>query len=179
VRDALALLEKQAATWQDGWALAGAARARAAVLRADTELAAALVAASEAVDRHRLLPYPFERGRSLLAAGSIHRRLTHRREARAHLSEALGVFEGLGAGAWIALAQAELNRVGGRAPGVDVLTPSESAVADLVALGLSNAQVAERLVLATRTVESHLTQIYAKLGVRSRAELVRRQLTLG
>jgi DNA-binding NarL/FixJ family response regulator len=55
------------------------------------------------------------------------------------------------------------------------LTPSEADVADLVATGLTNAEVAARLVLTTRTVESHLTQVYAKLGVRSRTELAMRR----
>jgi DNA-binding NarL/FixJ family response regulator len=42
---------------------------------------------------------------------------------------------------------------------------------------MSNAEVASSLVIAVRTVESHLTQVYAKLGVRSRTELARRLLT--
>jgi DNA-binding NarL/FixJ family response regulator len=129
--------------------------------------------AIEAVELHKRLPYPLELGRSLLAAGALHRRAVHLRDARALLSESVRTFETLGARPWIDRANAELRRVGGRSPVADGLTPSEAAVAELVALGLSNAEVATRLVLATRTVESHLTQIYAKLGLRSRAELIR------
>lgn len=51
------------------------------------------------------------------------------------------------------------------------LTPSESKVADLVANGLSNQEVADTLVISRYTVETHLKRVYAKLGVRSRAEL--------
>jgi DNA-binding CsgD family transcriptional regulator len=47
-------------------------------------------------------------------------------------------------------------------------------VADLVASGRTNAEVAATLFLAERTVSSHLTRVYAKLGVRSRTELARR-----
>ena len=50
------------------------------------------------------------------------------------------------------------------------LTPREREVLCLVAQGLTNYQIARRLCLSTRTVEAHLTHIYAKLGVRSRTE---------
>ena len=53
------------------------------------------------------------------------------------------------------------------------LTPAERRVAALVAKGRTNAEVAASLFLAERTVASHLTRIYAKLGVRSRTELSR------
>ena len=58
--------------------------------------------------------------------------------------------------------------------GWDSLTPSEAKVAALVAEGLSNRQIADRLVLSTRTVESHVSHILAKLGVRSRVDIARR-----
>ena len=57
------------------------------------------------------------------------------------------------------------------------LSPAETRVAELVAQGLSNPQVAERLCISRHTVESHLKQIFAKLGVRSRVELTRALLT--
>ena len=57
--------------------------------------------------------------------------------------------------------------------GWDSLTPSEAKVAAMVADGLSNRQIAERLVLSTRTVESHVSHILAKLGVRSRVDIAR------
>jgi non-specific serine/threonine protein kinase len=54
-----------------------------------------------------------------------------------------------------------------------VLTPREREVAELVADGLSNAAIAERLVVSVRTVTSHLDHAYTKLGIRSRTELAR------
>jgi ATP/maltotriose-dependent transcriptional regulator MalT len=51
------------------------------------------------------------------------------------------------------------------------LTHRERDIAKLAAAGLSNSQIADRLVIAIRTVDSHLYQVYAKLGIRGRAEL--------
>jgi DNA-binding CsgD family transcriptional regulator len=70
-------------------------------------------------------------------------------------------------------ARGELGRIGGRTRG-EGLTPAERRVADLVAEGRTNREVAATLFLGERTVASHLTHIYAKLGVRSRTELARR-----
>lgn len=66
-----------------------------------------------------------------------------------------------------------MGRIGGRRrePG---LTPAERRVATLVAEGRTNREVASALFLAERTVASHLSHVYAKLGVRSRTELARR-----
>jgi DNA-binding NarL/FixJ family response regulator len=55
--------------------------------------------------------------------------------------------------------------------GADPLTSREREVAELAAEGLSSKAIGQRLFVSTRTVESHLLRIYAKLGVRSRAEL--------
>ena len=52
-----------------------------------------------------------------------------------------------------------------------MLTPQEQAVARLVAAGMSNRQVAGKLFISVKTVQFHLTHIYTKLGVSSRAEL--------
>jgi DNA-binding CsgD family transcriptional regulator len=53
------------------------------------------------------------------------------------------------------------------------LTSTERRVADLVAAGRTNAEVAAELFMSQRTVESHLSRIYRKLDVRSRTELSR------
>ena len=53
------------------------------------------------------------------------------------------------------------------------LTAREREIADLVAAGRTNREVAEQLVLSAKTIEAHLRNIYAKLGVRSRVELAR------
>ena len=51
------------------------------------------------------------------------------------------------------------------------LTEREQTIAELVASGRSNKQVAAALFLSQKTIEHHLSRIYAKLGVRSRVEL--------
>jgi DNA-binding CsgD family transcriptional regulator len=117
---------------------------------------------------------PFERARTLLALGTVQRRAQHRRIARETLEEAAGIFERLGARAWLEKARSELRRIGGRTAPGDELTPSERRIAELVAEGKTNKEVAAFLVVADRTVESTLTQIYRKLNVRSRTELARR-----
>jgi DNA-binding CsgD family transcriptional regulator len=55
--------------------------------------------------------------------------------------------------------------------GWEALTDAERRVADLVAGGLANREVAERLFLSRYTVETHLKHVFVKLGVSSRAEL--------
>ena len=74
---------------------------------------------------------------------------------------------------WIEKASHELGSIGGRTR-EEGLTAAERRVADLVAEGRTNREVAAALFLGERTVASHLTHIYAKLGVRSRTELARR-----
>jgi DNA-binding CsgD family transcriptional regulator len=59
------------------------------------------------------------------------------------------------------------------------LTAREAEVLRLVAEGLTNAQVAERLFVAPRTVNAHLTSVYAKLRVEGRPAAIRRALDLG
>lgn len=56
---------------------------------------------------------------------------------------------------------------------VSILTPREKEVCRLVAYGYTNAEVAEQLFISDRTVETHRTNIMNKLGLKSRAELVR------
>ena len=94
--------------------------------------------------------------------------------ARQTLQQAFQMFEELGAPLWSARARTELARIGGRAPAGDALTPTEQRIAQLVAEGKTNKEVAATLVVAERTVESALTQIYRKLDVRSRTELARK-----
>lgn len=53
------------------------------------------------------------------------------------------------------------------------LTAREREITELVAAGRTNREVAEQLVLSTKTIEAHLRNIYGKLGVRSRVELTR------
>ena len=156
------------------WALAVAGRCRGLLEAARGELDEALADLEEAAARHERVPVPFDRARTLLALGVVRRRARQRRSAREALERACDEFERLGAVAWLARARAELGRLGGRAPSDGALTPGERKVAALVAQGRTNREVAAELVLSEKTVESHLSRVYRKLGVRSRAELAHR-----
>ncbi len=110
----------------------------------------------------------------MLALGRVQRRARQRRAARESLEAARASFAERGARLWAERAQEELGRIGGRRATSGELTPSERRIAELVAQGKTNKEVAGILVVADRTVESALTQIYRKLGVRSRTELARK-----
>jgi len=172
--DRLARLEQWAAGAGTDWPAALAARARGLLAGARGEREQALAALEAAAARHERLPLPFDRARTLLALGAAQRRARRKREARASLEEAVAVFEALGAPLWAASAREELGRISGRSGARGELTTSERRVAELVADGRKNKEIAAALVVTPRTVEAHLTRIYAKLGVRSRAELATR-----
>lgn len=143
------------------------------VLAARDDLDGAVTTLRLAVAAHERSPLRLELGRSLLALGDAYRRRRAKSEAQPVLQAAVELFTGAGAVPFAAQAKAELDRVQ-RARTGDVLTATETTVAELVVAGLSNREVAERLVTSVRTVEGHLGSIYRKLGVRSRTELVRR-----
>jgi DNA-binding CsgD family transcriptional regulator len=124
----------------------------------------------EAVARHDEVGDPFGRARAQLALGIALRRLRKRRAARNAIEAALEGFDTLGASTWAERARGELGRIGGRTR-KEGLTPAERRVAALVVEGRTNQEVAAALFLGERTVASHLTHIYAKLGIRSRTEL--------
>ena len=153
--------------------VATAARSRALVLGARGELDAAIQAAGEAVAIHEELHLPFEHARSLLVLGGVQRRAKQRKAARDSLTAAEEAFERLGAAPWAERAVAERARVGGRTT-IEGLSETELRVAQLVAEGKSNKEVAAELYVSVRAVESNLSKVYAKLGIRSRTELARR-----
>jgi DNA-binding CsgD family transcriptional regulator len=126
----------------------------------------------ETVARHEAVEDPFGRARALLALGALRRRGRQKRAAREAIEAAVGEFEAIGFPGWVARARSELGRIGGRVR-EQGLTAAERRVAALVAEGRTNREVAAVLFLGERTVETHLSHVYAKLGVRSRAELAR------
>jgi DNA-binding CsgD family transcriptional regulator len=161
---------------QPEWGPPLLARAEAVVTARRGELEAAEASVERVVGEPAALPV--QRGRTLLALGSVQRRLRRRAAARETLEAAVATFEDVGARLWVERARAELARIGGRAAASGELTPSERRIADLVVEGKTNKEVAAALVISTRTVESALSQIYRKLDVRSRTELARK-LTAG
>jgi DNA-binding CsgD family transcriptional regulator len=112
----------------------------------------------------------FERARILLALGRAQRRAKRRAKAREAFGEALGVFERVGSLEWVEVARDELARCGGRAV-AGGLSASERRVAELVAQGMSNREVAAAAFISPKTVEANLARIYRKLGIHSRAQL--------
>ena len=148
-----------------------ALRCRGLLSAATGDLEHALGTLDQAVSLAAELPLPLERGRTLLALGQVRRRAKQKRAAREALEAARAAFAAFGAERWRERAEAELSRIGGRTRERWELTSTERQVAELVAEGLANKEVAGALVISVRAVEANLTRIYAKLGVRSRTEL--------
>lgn len=156
--------------------LAQTARCRGLIEAARGDLSAAAASLERAIDLADSASDPFGAARALLALGGVRRRTRQKRTARLALEDALARFEALGAASWAATARDELDRIGGRTR-ITGLSPSEWRVAELVAEGRTNREIAAVLFLGERTVASHLTHVYAKLGIRSRTELARQHLS--
>lgn len=170
---ALAAFEAVTNGTRPPWSATLLHRARASVLvaRGNLEAASAELEAAVATD-NGLLP---DHGRALLALGSLSRKRRQYARARDLLGQSLALFEGLGARPWIDRASAELARIPGRrSTEQHGLTDAETRIAELVAGGRTNRDVAAALFLSVKTVEVTLTHIYQKLGVRSRTELAHR-----
>jgi DNA-binding CsgD family transcriptional regulator len=171
---ALAGFEQWATHTAPPWALALVPRCRG------------LLSAGAAADRHftealRLhgpSSRPFDRARTQLLYGEALRRARRRIDAREHLRAAFTTFEQLGASPWAERARTEL-RVSGetarqRDPStLDQLTPQELQIVRFVGQGATNREVAAQLFLSPRTIDYHLRQVFTKLGISSRAELIR------
>jgi DNA-binding CsgD family transcriptional regulator len=165
--------ESDAARLGRAWVLAHATRCRGLAASAVADLDGAAVLLQQAVAQHEEVGDPFGRARALLALGVVHRRARQKRAARETIRASLAGFELVGAAPWAERARRELGTIGGRIR-AEGLSAAELRVADLVSQGRTNREVAAALFLGERTVASHLTHIYAKLGVRSRTELARR-----
>ncbi|GIF48288.1 regulatory LuxR family protein [Asanoa ferruginea] len=121
-------------------------------------------------------PERLEYARALVDLGAALRRGNHREAAREPLRLALTVADGGGMRLLARRARQELSAAGARprraaVTGVDALTSAELRVASLAAEGHSNPEIAQRLFVTRRTVETHLTHVYAKLGVTTRTDL--------
>jgi DNA-binding CsgD family transcriptional regulator len=171
VTERLSLL---AARQRHPWASVTAARCSAVIRLAreyDNEAADELAGAAAGYER---LGLRFEQARALLVLGHQQRRSGKRTAARDSLSRARQVFAELGCSGWSERAAEELGRVSGRRGGEGGLTASELRIVELATQGLSNKEIASRLHVTVYTVEAHLSHAYAKLGVRSRAQLAAR-----
>jgi DNA-binding CsgD family transcriptional regulator len=155
----------------------------------------------EALRWHERACQPFEEARTRLCLGEHLRRRRRLAAAREALADARRAFARLGAAAWSQRAEAELRAAGTRSghrrpeprtadvrpggptappnrpPAPLPLTPQELQVALVVAAGATNAEAAAQLFLSPKTIEYHLSNAYRKLGIRSRAELVRTVLS--
>jgi ATP/maltotriose-dependent transcriptional regulator MalT len=165
--EALALAEETRSAW------AGVV-ARQALAAADPERATELLEGAIEIAEQRGLA--LERARSLVSLGSHHRR-HGRRQAATELLER-GLEHSITSGALVLeeRARAELIAAGSRPrrrtqTDGEVLTPGERRVADLAAGGMTNREIAQALFVSLRTVETHLTHTYQKLGIDSRARL--------
>jgi DNA-binding CsgD family transcriptional regulator len=117
-----------------------------------------------------------ERARALAELGVLVRATGRRSQARSMLREALDVAHHARAAPLADLAEAELRATGAKPrrvalSGVEALTASERRVAELAGDGLTNREIAQALFVTMRTVEGHLTRVFAKLALSSRDEL--------
>jgi DNA-binding CsgD family transcriptional regulator/tetratricopeptide (TPR) repeat protein len=175
IQDAIRVLdvwEADAARVAREWVLAHVTRCRGLVASAQGEVDRAGFLLGRAVTQHNEVGDPFGTARALLGLGILRRRERKKRGSRDAIESALDGFDQLGAATWVVKARSELGRIGGRTR-EEGLTPAERRVAALVVEGRTNREVAAALFVTERTVASHLSHVYAKLGVRSRTELAR------
>jgi DNA-binding CsgD family transcriptional regulator len=168
-------LGRLAAAQQHPWALAASRRCTAVIELAsgpyDERQAAQIEGAAADLGA---LGLAFDHARTLLGLGRARRRARKWGAARRTLEQAASLFDELGSPGWADQARAELARIGARKPQqIGELTPTEQRVAELAAQGLSNKEIAQALFVTVNTVEAHLSHAYAKLGIRSRAQLAR------
>jgi DNA-binding NarL/FixJ family response regulator len=148
--------------------------AAAAIAAAGDDWGTARVALEDAVDLYRSSPAPFEAARALLDLARALEALERPEQALEYALRGADIFEGLRAERDAVRAGQLIVALGGRSTALKRagLTAREMDVLSLVAEGLSNRQIAERLIVSEHTVHRHLANVYAKLGVSSRAAAV-------
>ena len=156
------------------WALGIEARCRALL----SDGATAEAAYQEAIDRLEGTKIRGELARAHLLYGEWLRRDRRRSEARSRLHAANDMFINMGMDAFAARAVRELRATGEtvrkRSPDTRTdLTAQEAQVAKLARDGLSNPEIGVRLFISARTVQYHLSKVFAKLGITSRSQLDR------
>jgi len=170
-------LERCAAALPCRWPRIAIAIGRGALAESAGKRAMAEGLFREALQLHDGLELPIQKLETLHQYGAFLRRSGQPSRARSVLTEALRLAEDVGAH-WLANhVHRELASAGGRRrrrEEPDRLTSQEQRVAQLAAGGLTNKEIAQRLWLHVSTVESHLQQVYSKLGIRSRRQLMTR-----
>jgi DNA-binding CsgD family transcriptional regulator len=158
----------------------GLARSLGAALRCAglvaRDASTGLMLLEESIEVLEGTPARLEHARSLTELGTAHRRARRHLDARPILERAVEAAGACGATALATRALGELQAAGARPrrraeSGPAALTASERRVADLAAAGATTRQIATELAVSPKTVETHLTRAYRKLGVRSRPEL--------
>jgi DNA-binding CsgD family transcriptional regulator len=130
----------------------------------------------EAIAVAETSPARLEHAKALVALGSALRRAGRRSESREPLRRGFELASRCGASPLVDWARTELYSAGGRPrrealSGPESLTPSERRVAELAAEGQTNRDIAQTLYVTPKTVEVHLTSVYRKLGISTRATL--------
>ena len=176
---ALAPYEQLAAERGRRSAMGAAARVRGQLHAAAGDLADAEDSFESAIAHAEEVGMPFEQALAQLAYGGVLRRSGRRRNAVQQLNAATDTFAQLRAEPFVARTDQERRGCGQtRTPRAQAntaeLTPQEHSVAVLVGSGLTNRDVAVQLVVSIKTVEFHLTHIFAKLGMHSRSQLALR-----
>lgn len=156
----------------------GVPSARAAALRCRATVESDPVAARQAIEEYRRAGRPSSLAHACLDLAGVIADCGEWIEAMELLQEASDIFHSLRATAWNADVGRELARiatVARRTPpppeGWERLTRGEREIALLVGQGLTNPEIAARLVVSPRTVQTHTSHIYAKLGITSRVQL--------
>jgi DNA-binding CsgD family transcriptional regulator len=171
-RESLDQLRKRTSASGTTWAKG--TEARASALLAEGESAERLHrAALEALGQSRVAAHL---ARARLGYGEWLRRENRRVDAREQLHQAYDVFATMGASGFADRARRELLASGERVrkrrdDTRDELTPQEQHIARLARDGRTNPEIGAELYISPRTVEWHLGQVYAKLGITSRKEL--------
>jgi DNA-binding CsgD family transcriptional regulator len=139
--------------------------------------------AESAADVLLSLGLPLLRAQALENAAVLHAARDATAAARAAYLQAVSIYSDLGAAWDIRRADTRLRRYGIRrgtrsarhrpATGWAALTPTEQRIAQLIAEGLSNPDIASRLYLSRSTVQTHVSHILTKLGARSRVQAAR------
>jgi DNA-binding CsgD family transcriptional regulator len=152
---------------------AGAQALAEALLSEDDDAEARYCVALEHVGRTRLTGL---RARAQLLYGEWLRRHRRRRDARDALLSAHSTFTAMGAHAFAERSARELRATGKTTRARsgethDRLTEREQQIARFAREGLANAEIGARLFISPRTVEYHLSKIFSKLGISSRAQI--------